>query len=151
MTRLILAGYLDKFPQLRILLAHAGGVLPLISSRLASCVAHDPIVASRLKYDFTHYLGMLYYDAVAYGSEELGAVAEIVGRTATTSPEQMRIVGSRRILFGTDHPFFPPLNGSEKWKSVVDNLKAIERVTGWNREERDGVRGGNAQALFGLS
>ncbi|EGO02164.1 hypothetical protein SERLA73DRAFT_13283, partial [Serpula lacrymans var. lacrymans S7.3] len=41
-TRLILAGTLDRHPSLRILLAHSGGALPQLSSRLASCIDHDP-------------------------------------------------------------------------------------------------------------
>ncbi|KAH9998264.1 hypothetical protein BJV77DRAFT_1058720 [Russula vinacea] len=41
-TRLILAGVLDRHPNLRLLLAHSGGALPQLSSRLASCIEHDP-------------------------------------------------------------------------------------------------------------
>ncbi|EED84459.1 predicted protein [Postia placenta Mad-698-R] len=62
----------------------------------------------------------------------------------------MRRQGSRRMLFGTDHPFFPPLGETERWKSVVDNLEAIDGVHGWDEADKDGVRGGNALALFGL-
>lgn len=54
------------------------------------------------------------------------------------------------MLFGTDHPFFPPLGETERWKSVVENLEAIEGVHGWDEADKDGVRGGNALALFGL-
>ena len=39
---------LDRHPTLRLLLAHSGGALPQLSSRLASCIDHDPAVASRL-------------------------------------------------------------------------------------------------------
>ena len=54
------------------------------------------------------------------------------------------------MLFGTDHPFFPPLSETEKWKSVVENLEAIDGVHGWDEAEKEAVRGGNACALFGL-
>ncbi|KAJ7904719.1 amidohydrolase 2 [Mycena olivaceomarginata] len=124
-TRLILAGVFDRFPSLRLLLAHSGGALPQLSSRLASCIEHDPV---------------LYFDAVAYGPEELGFVSDAVDRA----------LGSRRMLFGTDHPFFPPLQPTEKWKSVVENLQAIDAVTGWGQVEKDGVRGANALSLFNL-
>ncbi|KIM46356.1 hypothetical protein M413DRAFT_17032 [Hebeloma cylindrosporum] len=138
-TRLILSGVFDRFPSLRLLLAHSGGALPALSSRLASCIDHDPIVASRLKRDARYYLGKLYLDAVAYGPEELGFV--IPNRSA----------GSKRILFGTDHPFFPPLSSSERWKSVTENLEAIGSVEGWSQEDKDGVRGANAVSIFNLS
>jgi predicted TIM-barrel fold metal-dependent hydrolase len=143
-TRLILAGVLDRFPSLRLLLAHSGGALPQLSSRLASCIDHDPVVASRLKHDARYYLGKLYFDAVAYGAEELGFVSDVIARSErydTRTPItsfSLRSVGSQRMLFGTDHPFFPPLNPTEKWKSVVENLEAINKALGWGQIDRDG-------------
>ncbi|KAG7096759.1 hypothetical protein E1B28_004171 [Marasmius oreades] len=156
-TRLILSGVFDRFPRLRLLLAHSGGALPQLSSRLASCIDHDPVVASRLKHDARFYLGKLFLDAVAYGSEELGFVSDVLARArhyekgarygSSTTP---RSAGSDRMLFGTDHPFFPPLNSTEKWRSVVENLEAIDKVQGWSSVDKDAVRGGNALSLFNL-
>lgn len=155
-TRLILSGVFDKFPNLRLLLAHSGGALPALSSRLASCIDHDPVVASRLKHDARYYLGKLYLDAVAYGPEELGFTSDVISRAENfasvpflKSPPN-RSFGSTRMLFGTDHPFFPPLSSSEKWRSVTENLEAINDVQGWTQEDKDGVRGGNAIKLFNL-
>ncbi|KAI0068514.1 amidohydrolase 2 [Artomyces pyxidatus] len=157
-TRLILAGVLDRHPNLRILLAHSGGALPQLSSRLASCITHDPEVAGRLKHDARWYLGRLWFDAVAYGAAELGFVSEAVGRAEryasvsgkAVGEQEARRSGSQRMVFGTDHPFFPPLGESEKWQSVVENLEAIGEVEAWSEEDKDGVRGGNAMRLFGL-
>jgi len=158
-TRLILSGVFDRYPNLRILLAHSGGALPQLSSRLASCIDHDPVVATRLKHDARFYLGKLYFDAVAYGPEELGFVSEVISRSSRFDPSSSmakdaaadRKVGSKRMMFGTDHPFFPPLSATQKWKSVVENLEAIDAVPGWDQEEKDRVRGGNALELFGLA
>ncbi|KAL1671952.1 hypothetical protein EV122DRAFT_272030 [Schizophyllum commune] len=157
-TRLILAGVYDRVPDLRILLAHSGGTLPQLSSRLASCIDHDPVVAARLQHDARFYLGKLFFDAVAYGPEELGFVSEVVSRAARYAPgadktafvAASRKAGSERMMFGTDHPFFPPLSSTEKWKSVVENLEAIDTVAGWDKAEKDGVRGGNALKIFGI-
>ncbi|EMD40906.1 hypothetical protein CERSUDRAFT_111492 [Gelatoporia subvermispora B] len=161
-TRMILAGVLDRYPALKLLLAHSGGALPQLSSRLASCIAHDPAVTARLQHDARFYLGRLYFDAVAYGSEELGFVSDVIGRagkyaergaSAAASRDggaEQRRRGSARVLFGTDHPFFPPLGESAKWKSVVENLEAIDGVWGWGDAEKQAVRGGNALALFDL-
>ncbi|KAI5481326.1 hypothetical protein MNV49_004948 [Pseudohyphozyma bogoriensis] len=55
-ARLILAGVLDRHPHLRLLLAHSAGALPALSSRLSSCVVHDPAVKDRLQHDFRYYL-----------------------------------------------------------------------------------------------
>ncbi|KAJ3935030.1 MAG: amidohydrolase 2 [Lentinula lateritia] len=155
-TRLILSGVLDRFPSLRLLLAHSGGALPQLSSRLASCIDHDPIVASRLKHDARFYLGKLYLDAVCYGPEELGFVSDVLARSNRYETGSKNIVpgsrsvGSGRMLFGTDHPFFPPLSSSEKWKSVVENLDAINNLQGWTKADKDGVKGDNAISLFNL-
>ncbi|KAF9491355.1 amidohydrolase 2 [Pleurotus eryngii] len=153
-TRLILAGVLDKFPDLRLLLAHSGGALTQLSSRLASCIHHDPLVASRLKHDARYYIGRLYYDAVSYGSEELQFVADAIGRSdkyhSSSADAGCILPGSQRMMFGTDHPFFPPLSGEIKWRSVVENLEAIQTVSGWSQEQKDGVEGGNALKLFNL-
>ncbi|KAJ8086827.1 hypothetical protein PM082_005652 [Marasmius tenuissimus] len=155
-TRLILSGVFDRFPRLRLLLAHSGGTLPQLSSRLASCIDHDPVVATRLKHDARYYLGKLYLDAVAYGSEELGFVSDVLARAgryekgAHQETATVRSAGSDRMLFGTDHPFFPPLSATEKWRSVVENLDAIENVQGWSAADKDAVRGGNALSLFKL-
>lgn len=40
-SRLILAGVLDRYPGLKLLLAHAGGTLPFLAGRLDSCVSTD--------------------------------------------------------------------------------------------------------------
>lgn len=160
-TRLILSGVFDRHPNLRLLLAHSGGAIAQLSSRIASCVAHDPVVASRLVHDARWYLGVLYYDAVSYGAEELGFVSDAISRaTNFTSRDSSarssvggvdRSIGSRRMLFGTDHPFFPPLSDTEKWKSVVENLEAIDGVDGWTEDDKEGVRAGNALGLFNLN
>ena len=125
---------------------------------MASCIDHDPVVASRLKHDARYYLGRLYFDAVAYGSEELGFVSDVIARAdgykqgshISDVPKLVpnRSVGSQRLLFGTDHPFFPPLVASDKWKSVTENLDAIDNVQGWGQDDKDGVHGENALSLF---
>lgn len=111
-------------------------------------------MASRLAHDAQYYLGKLYFDAVAYGSEELDSVNSVIARSdrykTESSLETLGQVRGHRLLFGTDHPFFPPLEATEKWKSVVDNLNAIEGLQSWSKKEKEAVRGGNALTLFGL-
>lgn len=65
---------------MKLLLAHSAGALPALSSRLASCSSHDPRVKDRLQNDFRYYLGQFYYDAIAYGSEELALVERVISR-----------------------------------------------------------------------
>ena len=91
------------------------------------------------------------------GLAEMGFVADVIGRGPAFATEgglrSDRAEGYRRMLFGTDHPFFPPLEGSNgegQWQSVVDNLQAIDSVKGWGEGEKEAVKGLNAVALFSL-
>lgn len=166
-SRLILAGVLDRYPNLKLLLAHSGGALPALASRLASCVIHDPAVHQRLEHDPRFYLGNLYFDAVSYGPEELMAACAVVGRATRyagkhvvqpATPSTMEgyaaeaKMGAQRFFFGTDHPFFPPLEDQEDgiWASVTDNLLALESVPAFDEVTRAGVAADNAVRVLGL-
>lgn len=81
----------------------------------------------------------------------MGFVADIIGRGPSYAGQQERgdrMSGYKRMFFGTDHPFFPPLDGEGKWASVLENIRAIEGVKGWGDDEKAAVLGGNALDLF---
>jgi predicted TIM-barrel fold metal-dependent hydrolase len=108
-----------------------------------------------LQHDARYYASKLYFDAVNYGSEEMGFVADVIGRgqayaKTDSAAKGNRMTGYERMLFGTDHPFFPPLGAQVQWTSVLENLKAIEGVSEWTEPEKAAVRGGNAVELFKL-
>ncbi|KAH8925418.1 amidohydrolase 2 [Atractiella rhizophila] len=151
-SRLLLSGIYDELPHLKIMLAHSGGVLPYLSSRLNSCVEHDPVVRGRLKQkDVRSYLGKLYYDAVAYGSEELEFLEKVIKRAGSGVSDQ-ELHPTERILFGTDCPFFPPLDADPvkaEWTSVKENVKAIY-ATPFSADQHRAVLGGNAIKFFNL-
>ena len=69
----------------------------------------------------------------------------------------MEAVGEERVLFGTDHPFFPPLGGDgeaqgegEEWASVKMNVEALKSAFGNNIKGMEGVLGRNAIELLEL-
>eukprot|EP01038_Epipyxis_sp_PR26KG_P009329 gene9329-12571_t len=123
-SRLIVSGTLDKLPNLKILVAHAGAALPSLIGRLDSCVAHDIAISNRLQHEPSTYLKRLYFDAISYGTPQLKSLIEQVGED--------------RIMFGTDNPFFPPLGVSEddvitaSWPStnkVIDTIHELSDKT----------------------
>ncbi|KAL1966833.1 hypothetical protein VTN77DRAFT_3798 [Rasamsonia byssochlamydoides] len=145
-TRMLLAGVFDRFPRLKILLAHSGGTLPFLAGRIESCIAHErKFVANggstqgpqRSVWDVLKT--NIYLDAVVYGEAGLKAAVQAAG-------------GSDRLLFGTDHPFFPPLDGKvdEPWLSVTTNYKAIEASFGADKDAVRAVLGGNAIRILNL-
>jgi aminocarboxymuconate-semialdehyde decarboxylase len=123
-SQLVLSGLLDQVPEtLRLLLAHSGGTLPFLAGRLDSCVAHDAAVADKLQHAPSVYLKRFYYDAVAYHEPALQCLIDFVG--------------ADKIVFGTDHPFFPPATDSTTeqdlseldWQSTLSNYEIMANMS----------------------
>jgi predicted TIM-barrel fold metal-dependent hydrolase len=137
-SRLIVTGVLDEIPNLKILIAHAGAALPSLIGRLDSCVAHDLAIANKLQHAPSEYMKRFYYDAIAYDPTILQSL--------------INLVGPDRIMFGTDNPFFPPLNvpdiNTASWPSTVKVQQSIGSLP--NSTHRDQVNFGNAVKLFNL-
>ena len=142
-TRMWLSGVFDRYPDLKLLIAHSGGTIPFLAGRIDSCVQHERHFP---KHQGTKTRGPqrsldtvlrenIYLDAVVYSETSVRAAVEKVG--------------VKKVLFGTDHPFFPPLDeGEEKWKSVLSNFDAVSG--GGNKAGVDGILGENAVELLGL-
>jgi len=63
----------------------------------------------------------------------------------TSVEAAVALVGREKVMFGTDHPFFPPLEeGKEEWESVQTNKAAIR----WGQDRL--IMGDNAMKLLGL-
>lgn len=141
-ARLILSGVFDRYPNLSLLLAHSGGTLPFLAGRLESVIAHDAYLMannSAPKRSIWDVLSQnILLDAVVYSPVGVKAAVDVAG--------------ANRVLFGTDHPFFPPLEGAKnetQWLSVTANVRAIRTAFG---EERmaNCVLGENAVRLLDL-
>ena len=113
---MILAGVFDRIPKLKMMLAHSGGTLLFLAGRLDSCLQHDHKISKRLNKKPSEYLQNLYYDALCYSPHSLKMAVEMIGK--------------ERFMFGTDHPFFPNLDGSDVWESVESNKRAVNDVMG---------------------
>lgn len=143
-TRMILSGVFEAVPELEMILAHSGGTLPFLAGRIESCIEHDAHfkeagkLGPQRKTVWDVLKKNIYLDAVVYS--EVGLKAAI------------QASGEDRVMFGTDHPFFPPL-GEEggKWASVETNYTAIRGVLGSGSEEAKGALGGNAIRVLNLS
>ena len=142
-TRMLLSGVFDRYPKLSVLLAHSGGTLPFLAGRIESCIAHDAhlhgqsgFAARRSVWDVLKT--NIYLDAVVYGEAGLRAAVQASG--------------ADRLMFGTDHPFFPPLEEGEKeWLSVRTNEKAVKSTFGDDGKTVAAVMGGNAVRVLNLT
>jgi 6-methylsalicylate decarboxylase len=92
-TSLIVAGVLNRFPNIRFILSHAGGTLPFLAPRIALSISMMPGVVERSG-DPLLAMRSFYFDtALSAGESTLSAL--------------VRIADPGRILFGTDFPFAP--------------------------------------------
>ncbi|KAL8964684.1 MAG: hypothetical protein Q9183_004280 [Haloplaca sp. 2 TL-2023] len=139
-VRMWLCGVFDRFPRLRILLAHAGAAMGSLADRVQSCVEHE-----RGYYTENQKVGgprrslkdvlrtNVWLDGISYGATGLRTAVDLVGKD--------------KIMWGSDHPFFPPMVGSEEeeeWPSVRSNLEAVREVFASDEEARNNILGGNA-------
>ncbi|KAJ5893457.1 2-amino-3-carboxymuconate-6-semialdehyde decarboxylase [Penicillium taxi] len=144
-TRMLLSGVFDRFPKLQVLLAHSGGTLPFLAGRIESCILHERkftanggTVPGPQRSVWDVLKTNIYLDAVVYGTAGLKAAVEAGG-------------GSDRLMFGTDHPFFPPLSDDEtEWPSVTTNYKAIADSFDGDQVSAAAVLGGNAVRILNL-
>ncbi|KAK4241670.1 amidohydrolase [Achaetomium macrosporum] len=151
LVRMYLAGVFDAVPGLRMILAHSGGTLPFLAGRIESCVLHDERLvkegktAARRRSVWEVLRSQVYLDAVVYSEVGLKAAVDASGGGRE---------GAERLMFGTDHPFFPPV-GEEgdrdgEWESVRLNVEAVKRALGEQSEEAELVMGGNAMRVLRL-
>jgi aminocarboxymuconate-semialdehyde decarboxylase len=90
-ARLIHSGALDRHPDLRVVLVHAGGFMPYQLGRLdhAFSVRREPRVA--IGREPSSYLDRFWFDSIAHSDASLEFLVSLVG--------------TERIVLGTDLPF----------------------------------------------
>lgn len=88
---LIFSGVMDAYPNLKVLLAHGGGVLPWLRGRFNRGFHVRPETRGKLEKAPGEYLADFYYDTVTHDPTILRFLVELVG------PE--------RVVLGSDYPF----------------------------------------------
>ena len=91
-VQLIYSGTLERFPHVRIQLAHLGGAAPFLARRIASLAERDPELAAAAPAGARAYLERLYYDT---GLSDDRAAFEAA---AATAPFE-------HLVFGSDWPY----------------------------------------------
>ena len=80
----------------------------------------------------------LYFDAISYGEPQLKSLIEQVGED--------------RIMFGTDNPFFPPLNCTDittaQWPSTNNVIDTFNNMISDDIKHK--ISFGNATKIFKL-
>jgi aminocarboxymuconate-semialdehyde decarboxylase len=124
-AHMAMAGVLDRFPRLRVLLAHGGGALPVVRGRLRRAYAVRPEARARLASGPDTALRRFYYDTVTHDHDLLADLARYAG------PGQLLLGSDRPFDMGTDQP--------------VGEVRALGLGAGTEL-----VLGGNAARLLGI-
>jgi predicted TIM-barrel fold metal-dependent hydrolase len=119
LSRLIIAGYLERYQGLRLIAHHGGGMIPHFAGRIKQFLEYegplsDPSLAvalQALKKPPIEYFKMLYVDTALCGDKNaLGCVLDFFG------------VG--HVLFGTDMPFDPE-QGPGFVRDTIADMEAL--------------------------
>lgn len=127
MLRLILSGVLEKIPNLKLVLAHLGGMLPYVVDRLDFCYRAYPEARVNISRPISEYLKRAYYDTVSFYEPAIMCA--------------YALTGSKGLVFGTDYPHV--IGSIERAVKTVAGLKIPE-------EEKWEIFGGNAYQLLKL-
>jgi aminocarboxymuconate-semialdehyde decarboxylase len=142
-TRLFLSAIFSTVPELQVVLSHAGGALPFLAGRIENCIEHDRhwLASGRLGSERKTIWDVLrrnvYLDGIVYTGLGIRAAVEAAGM--------------ERVMYGTDHPFFPPLDAAAKKRpSMMVVRDAVAEAYGGEREVYGRIMGGNAVSAFNL-
>ncbi len=127
-TRMIFSGLFEEHPDLKLVLLHGGGYLPFYCSRADHTWEVRPEARRRIPdHPPSYYMKRLFYDTMVFQPLYLRHLIEVVG--------------SDRVMVGTDFPFD---------MGETDPLALVDAVEGLDEAAWRAVKGGNAARLFGL-
>ncbi len=142
MSRLIFSGHLDRYPGLRILTHHGGGMVPHFAGRIGPGLdqlgARTPdedlaAVARSLKKRPFDYYKMFYGDTALFGAPHAVECA-------------LAFFGIDHVLFGSDMPFDPE-KGPQFIRDTIADCEALDISEG----ERAQLYEGNARRVLRIS
>jgi aminocarboxymuconate-semialdehyde decarboxylase len=122
---LIFGGVLERFPRLKIILAHGGGVAPSLIGRWRHGHAHRDEPKAKFTGSVDKMFGKLYFDTVIYDAHVLRFLVDTFG--------------ADHVLLGTDHS-----GDMSSWKEAPE----IGKLDFLTAEQKQNILGGNAARLL---
>jgi predicted TIM-barrel fold metal-dependent hydrolase len=127
-TNLLLTGTLDRFPNIRLIVPHAGAALPVLADRIVGLLLAADLPNPPEPADIFGTLRRLYYDLAGFPLPRL-------------APALLQIAEPGRILYGSDWPF-TPLPVVARLARQIDETALFDGVI------RDRLLQDNALTLF---
>jgi aminocarboxymuconate-semialdehyde decarboxylase len=123
-AHMVMAGVLERYPRLRVVLSHGGGALMALRGRLRHAHRFQPQARARLQGPPDSSLRSFFYDTVTHDQELLRGLVEFAG--------------ADHVLLGSDHPFDM---GTDR---PVEEVRALQLPA----DQEEAILGGNAEQLF---
>ena len=123
MANIIYNGVFEKFPRLKILIAHGGGFLPHYSGRMDRNADNTPDSVVNLKDRPSAYLKRFWYDSCVYSPDVLARLVQAVGVD--------------RVVLGGDYPVGGP-----------EPIAEIRAARGLSAADVSSILAGNAARLL---
>ena len=127
-ANLIYSGTMERYPDIRFILSHAGGTVPFIATRIFGTAMINHELQEKAPEGAISYLKRFYYDVAA-------------SATPFALPSLLALADPSHVLFGTDYPFMPE-------PTIGATIAGINSYEGLKGEYRAAVEEENALKLF---
>ena len=127
-ANLVYTGAMEKYPDVSIILSHAGGAVPFLAWRLWTGEFTIPGLAEAAPSGVYESLKRFHYDT---------AMASNPGTFSSLTD----LVGPDRIVFGTDYPYMPDF-------AIGEFSRQIQEYPGFDAEAKEAIGCGNARKFF---
>jgi uncharacterized protein len=142
LARLVFSGIIDRFPNLKIITHHLGGIIPYFEGRVGH--SWDQLGARTSDEDYASILKRLKKRPLNYFKEFYGDTALAGARGPTICG--ISFFTPDRVLFASDCPFDP-----EKGTGYIRATIAVMESLDLSADDMEKICHRNAQAMFGLS
>ena len=126
LARCIYDGFLERYPNLRLIAGHGGGALPYLVGRLDICHERIPTCGARTKERPSDVMRRICVDTVLFREDAVRMCVDVCGE--------------ENVLYGSDYPH-----------NIGDMAGCVARVDALGGELARSVRGRNAAKLLGLA
>lgn len=127
-TNVVYNDLFNRYPQLKLILSHAGGTVPFLAKRLSYGTQITASLKDSAPGDIVAELGKFYYDLAMTNAE-------------FTLPALNALVGADHILYGSDFPFMPT-------PSIVESRNDAFEFEAYTQGDLKQIGYGNALKLF---
>jgi aminocarboxymuconate-semialdehyde decarboxylase len=142
LARFVFSGIMDKYPDLKIIAHHLGGVIPYLEGRIAH--SFDQLGSRTTEEDYESLLKSLKKRPYDYFKDFYGDTAVEGARAATVCG--ISFFGADHTLFASDCPF-----DKEKGPGYIRSTKEAIEAVGLSDSDKEKIYHKNAERLFGLN